>query len=780
MSRAMSARRSWGHLGWACAASLLVMGLEARALPTPEARVAPQEPIVAELTLNDIPRGEVFPLLRDEDVWLPLSTLQECDVDMGKLGGRTEVVAGQGYVSLRSLAPDTTFQFDARAATLQVRLPATAFRPTRIDLALEPPRGYGVRGDPSGFLNYAARTRNTWLTLFGEVGASVGRGLFTTQAQWHPGREPLRGLTQLTVDFPEVMVRAIAGESTGYGGALGGGAVVAGLHVLRSFELNPYFVRNPVQDFAGDVSTPSSLEVYVNNQLVRRTDLPPGPFRLENVTVPRGEGSTRYVVRDAFGRAREVRSSYSLGEQLLAPGVVDYHLSVGAERQSLATRSFDFGSPLLLGSFRVGTTPWLTPGVRLEVSPDRLSTGLMQTAQLPVGAMELAEAVSRSEGQTGVAAGVAYALQGQWMGGSFFTRAMSAHYAHTNLAPADDHPRLETGGGFFLSLGNRVNVGGQLAVTHWRDRGWTTWLGATTSARVTDLATLSFTASRGQEQSGVAALEGTVFLSAILDARTSASVGYGRAVGGDTASVDVSRGVPLEGGWGFQVQGQTGRAEQARGRVDYEGDVGRATAGMEWAAGNLVGLAEVSGGVVAIGGRVRATRVVDQGFALVRVTGVEGIGVRLNNHVIGRTDPAGEYVVTRLQAYSPNRLSLSDEELPLEMQVPTTEAMVVPWRRGGVVLDFRARVLRALRGRLVLVTGEESRAPAYGELRVEAGGERWSSPVGAKGEFELSGVPPGRYPATVVFSGGQCVATLDVPAVSGRVVDVGRVRCVNE
>ncbi|NBD07936.1 fimbria/pilus outer membrane usher protein [Corallococcus silvisoli] len=772
-------RGTW-HL--TLAMSLLLLGATPAPAQEPAVGVArtPQQlsPIVVEFTLNGVARGDVFPVLRDGDVLVPVSALESFGVDVARLGARREVLGAETYVSLQSLPPPATFQLDERGASLRCDFPPSAFNQTRIDLGVFAPPGYKVSGSPSAFFNYAARARNTFLTFYGEAGASLGRGVLTTQARWNPGEAPLRGLTQLTVDFPEAMVRTVAGEATGYGGVLGGGAVVAGLHVMRSFELNPYFVRNPMQDIAGDVTTPSTLEVYVNNQLVRRTELPPGPYRLENLTVPRGEGTTRYLVRDAFGRVSEVNTSYSLSGQSLSPGVADYRLSAGVERESLSTRSFDFGRGLLLGTFRMGATPWLTPGVRLELATNMLSTGAVQLFQLPLGELELSQAISRGEGRTGAAAGLVYALQGQRVGGSVFSRTMSAHYLNTSLQRDDDHPMVETGGGLFLALGSRASVSGQAAVTRWRERGWTVWAGATTAAQVTDRVSVSLSASRSQEARGLASLEGMLFLNAVLDARTTGSVGHVRGTGGGDTALDISRGVPLEGGLGFQAQAQLGRFDYARGRVDYEGDVGHYAAGLELQQGKAVGLAEVSGGLVAIGGGIHATRAVDQGFALVRVDGAENIGVLLNNHLIGRTDSQGEYVVTRLQSYSPNRLSVSDEELPLEDYLPTTERMVAPWLRGGVVLDFQKESVRAFRGRVVLASG--TGALAYGELRVDADGKQWLSPVGAGGEFELVGVPPGRYAATVRHPMGRCSVALEIPSKAGSVIDLGTVRCVNE
>jgi len=430
----------------------------------------------------------------------------------------------------------------------------------------------------------------------------------------------------------------------------------------------------------------------------------------------------------------------------------------------------------------MGATPWLTPGVRLELAPDMVSTGALQLFQLPFGELELSQAISRSERRTGLAAGIVYSLQRRWVGGSVFGRGMNTSYTHTSLELDDDHPTVETGGSLFIALGQNVSVGGQAILSRYERAGWTTWLGATTSARLTDWSTVSFSASRSRSELGQSALEGMAYLNIIFDSRTTGTLGHSQGLRGEegTTSVDISRSVPMEGGLGYQVQGRLGAVDQAMARADYEFNVGRVSAGAEWFEGRMAATGEVAGGLVLIGGRVRPTRAVDQGYALVRVKGVEGVGVRLNNHVIGRTDANGELVVTRLQSYNTNRLSLSDHEVPLDVYIPSTEQVVATYPRGGVVLDFKTQTVRAYRGKVTIASAEDTRWLSYGEIRVEKDGEKWSSPIGWNGEFELVGLPEGRVPASVVYPKGRCTTSLDVPSVEGRVIDLGTVRCVHD
>jgi len=100
-----------------------------------------------------------------------------------------------------------------------------------------------------------------------------------------------RLMTNLTFDWRDKLTRIIAGDSTATSDALGGSLLMGGLSVTRTFALDPYFMMLPTRQLGGTLLTPSTVDVYVNGQLVRRETLPPGQFSLQNVPVTTGSGT---------------------------------------------------------------------------------------------------------------------------------------------------------------------------------------------------------------------------------------------------------------------------------------------------------------------------------------------------------------------------------------------------------------------------------------------------------------------------------------------------------
>jgi outer membrane usher protein len=246
---------------------------------------------------------------------------------------------------------------------------------------------------------------------------------------------------------------------------------------------------------------------------------------------------------------------------------------------------------------------------------------------------------------------------------------------------------------------------------------------------------------------------------------------------GAGAALDLSRSLPAEGGFGMRAQGRLGAQDRAAGRVEYQGAHGRIGSEFEWRDGNRSVLVEGSGALVAVDGRVFATRRIDLGYALVRVPGAAGVRVLLDNQTVGHTDERGDLLVPGLLPHYANRVSIDPADLPADFYASEIERAVAPVQRGAAVVRFQARLQQAVRGRLLVAARGAESVPQYGELRVEAGGARpVTSPIGSRGEFELEDLEPGQHRATILFDGTTCRFNLRVPDTEG-LVDVGSIKC---
>ena len=205
---------------------------------------------------------------------------------------------------------------------------------------------------------------------------------------------------------------------------------VAGLSVSRDYDLDPYFVRYPTVGLSGAVSAPATLDVYVNDRLVRREQLPPGTFTLNDVPVPVGAGSARVVMRDAFGREQEIGGNYYVTTSLLSRGLQQYQYAAGAERRDPTYRNWDYGRPVFMATHRVGVTDAFTVGGRVEGASSITSGGPQAVARLGrFGEVEGAFAVSRGDRGTGHAWSASYLFVGRVFSAGGAWRTADAAYA---------------------------------------------------------------------------------------------------------------------------------------------------------------------------------------------------------------------------------------------------------------------------------------------------------------------------------------------------------------
>ncbi len=155
--------------------------------------------------------------------------------------------------------------------------------------------------------------------------------------------------------------------------------------------------------------TPSRVEVYVNNQLVRVEQLPPGVYQLDHLPLPVGAGDTRVVVRDAFGGEQQFDSSFYISQGILARGVQQFSYAAGAERLDQFYSSWSYGRPMATGLHRIGLTDSVTVGGRFEAASDVASGGPMATVRLGrLGEVEGIGAMSHTASGAGYASSLAY------------------------------------------------------------------------------------------------------------------------------------------------------------------------------------------------------------------------------------------------------------------------------------------------------------------------------------------------------------------------------------
>jgi outer membrane usher protein len=243
--------------------------------------------------------------------------------------------------------------------------------------------------------------------------------------------------------------------------------------------------------------------------------------------------------------------------------------------------------------------------------------------------------------------------------------------------------------------------------------------------------------------------------------------------------VALQKSLPLGNGYGFLLQARENYQEQENAFFQYQNDYGRYEADYTHTPGQDSTQLSVAGGLVAIGGRVIPTRPVQDGYALVRVPGLENIPAEWSNQVIGTTNRNGDVLIPNLLPYYGNQVSIVDTSVPIDYALDTDRRVIAMPYRGGALVTFPVHRIQQITGTLRIQMAGRTVIPALGDISVDTDGHAVSSPIGEKGEFYFDSLPAGKHPASVDFSSGTCRFELEIPKSDKSVLKLGQQTCVS-
>lgn len=673
-------------------------------------------------------------------------------------------------------------RLDTNKGTLDLSIPADAFSSTRLTRELSPvlPRTPVV---PAVFVNYDLNYSRTHgfaategLGLLGEVGASGSWGVLTQtfvapNLVAQQNQDVTRLETTYRRDFPDQGYTLVAGDSALRTGLLGRNAYFGGLQFGTNFNLAPYINRQPVPLIAGETSTPSTVQLYVNDVLRQTSNVPAGPFALENLPVLSGNGDVTVRVRDILGRETVITQPFLIAAELLAPGTTDWSAEVGALRQDLGVKSFNYGDGFASGMVRRGLSTTTTAEVRAEAARGRGGLGLAGVHAIGSDILIRGGAMASHNERLGSGARWLFGAERMAYSGNMSFMFEGNSRAFRSLGEEDDQfpVKLQFAGQASWTIPwGRVGFAVAYQEPHFGD-DITTWslnYGTTVASNWQ----LNLYYTRAYSRIDNYTLGAALVVP--LDRNTASSTSV-QHQGGRTEFYSTVSHTPAttEGlGWRALVANQgearaegglnwfspyglfTAEAAVRRNQTDIRlGAVGAAV----WAQNQVYGMQRFSDSAV-----------------LVSVPGQSGVGVGRGAQTGQRTDDEGYALVNGLVAYQPSPIRLNANDLPISAEVASLEQEVVaPWR-SVAKLEFEVRG-----GKAALITvlfDDNEPAPAGATVRIE--GEPQDFLVARKGEAYLTGLKDSNR-LRLQWRGKECRIDLQLPPDAPEIARVGPLRC---
>ena len=471
---------------------------------------------------------------------------------------------------------------------------------------------------------------------------------------------------------------------------------LGGIQLQRNFSLQPDLVTFPVPAFYGQAALPSTVELYVNGLKQYSSHIPAGPYQLNTVPIVNGNGQAEVVVTDALGRQSSLAFPFYTANQLLRAGLSDYSLDAGFVRKDYGISSFAYGSdPAFSAVYRHGVRDWLTVAGHAEGTAGLVNGGIGAVVQIGrAGVINAAYSDSHDHGASGSQAEFGYNWRNERFNFSLDTLRTFGDFhdvaSRYGTLPPQRSDRALAG----VTMGPYGSLGLSYVDLQYPEEPRSRFASAYYFKSLGTRASLDFSVNQNLDDH----TDRSIFLgvSLALDHSVSASVSLEHDRHGTLFSADASQPVNPDGGFGWRVRAQTGENDNGgQAEMGYRGQNGEIIAGVQRFAGGTYGYADLAGALVFMDRQFFAARHIDDAFAVVSTDGVAGVPVKLENRPIGFTSPGGDLLITPLNAYQRNKISIDPMHLPANVDIARVDAEVVPSDRAGTLVKFGIEPVRA-------------------------------------------------------------------------------------
>jgi len=749
-------------------------GLQLRVAPELAAVTPPAPKVIPlEVTINGARAGN-WALLENEGVlYAPADAFDEWRLNRDP---RIAPFAyrGQPWYPLSSL-PGFSANFNPAEQALQLNFSSAAFATTHVGQAQE---HLAVTAPlTSAFLNYDVnfqRSDQRGVAALNDLGALTELGLSgrygvltNTGVARNLSDEPnspyapsyVRLETTFTRDYPEMNASLRLGDSSTRTGAWGRNVYFGGVQWGRNFALSPGFITQPIPTIGGQSLAPSTVELYINDALRQTSQVPTGPFTIENLPQITGSGQARIVVRDILGRETVLTQDFFSHAALLRRGLADWSVEAGAVRRNLGLQSADYGERFASGLLRYGVTNDLTVETRAEYGEDTRGAGAGVSATLPLQLLGTVAFAGSHDDSVGRGAEWLAELEHWSLRHGFTVRTEHATREYRQIGQDPDQLayRRQWLASYTYAMPDLGHLGVGYAKIDTYDRGTLLSYNANYSVRVTANATLTFSATHVGGDTRANSIGFSLIVP--LDGRTTASAAMTHRSGQSDGYASVNKGLGIESGTGWRaLTGHRAGENYGEGGFYYQGDRGLVTADASFSDQQQTMRLGAQGGVVLVDGEVFASRKVQDSFALVEVPGYPNVGVGFQSSVLTRTNAEGKALVPRLQAYRSNSIRLDPSELPISAELDTIELSVVPPNRSAVRVAFPVRAGRGALMRIVLDDGAP--APAGAEVALEGDSKEFF--VARRGEAFVTGLKE-KNRLRLTWQGRHCDFDVELP-----------------
>lgn len=715
---------------------------------------------------------------------------EEADLSLPKLM--------QSGVSLaynpQELAVDVTIAPD-RVASRTIKVSGPAYEPVGEVLA---PAAFSAYLNSRGNIDYLHGEGGVQTPLLYLDGAArLGPVVLEGEGFWQvsgSGKDVRRVGSRLVFDDRDRLVRWTAGDLQPVGRGFQGLPEIAGLSVFRTYGvLEPQRIARPRGNRAFTLLSPSTIEVEVNGQMIRRLTLDPGNYDLSDFPFTQGANDVRLTIIDSAGQRQLLRFDYFFDQTQLETGLTEFGLYAGVLAPGGAGGPNYSNDPAISGFIRRGVSERLTLGLNAQADRNAQMAGGEGLWSTPIGTLGAVVAMSHNPDRgIGSAASLTFQrLASRGTNGAeslnLFVEQRSRAFSVMGSAQVENPFSWEAGGGYTRGFGPRLYSG--IDGRYSRGRGEQSdifYARGTTGYRVTDAITISGDL-RWEKDSFERRLSGlltaTVRLGAYATvradydtrfdkARLSYSTFRGHGVGAYNLAADLDRSSV---GTGANIAANYFANRAELGFSHYGSFDNRFATSLSQRSSVRFGSSiAIADGTVSVGRPIYDSFAIVRGHSSLRDASVE-VERTPTGHV-AETGLLGTAVHPNLPAFLTRTVTVEAPDAPPTADLGAGAFRVFPAYRSGYVLTVGSAFNVSAVGRL-LNSDEEALALTTGTATLIGGESREPLALftNKDGRFGVTGLGPGRW-LIRMNDADQSRFVIEIAADAEGVVTLGELR----
>ncbi|MCT8090495.1 fimbrial biogenesis outer membrane usher protein [Acinetobacter sp. T_3_1] len=494
-------------------------------------------------------------------------------------------------------------------------------------------------------------------------------------------------------DFPEKMLTIRIGDVQSKSLAWSRSTRLGGVSFSKNFSLQPYQITTPLESFKGEVSLPSTVDLFINGLKQTSQQVVPGQFEIETVPIITGTGQAQVIVTDINGQQRILNFSLYGTNQLLKDKLSDWSFSLGQTRLAYGEQSFKYDDDLVgNASYRYGLTKDLTIESHIEFAPDLylIGGGVIQRLGGRAGMLNAAYSFSDYRHSNETLYQLGYSWNSQYLNFFYNTTRQSGQYYDIAGLNSSNFPKRSDQ--VFLGFNNRLGqFGTSYIYQEYSPASSNEFITFNWSYSFPNNYYLNLSANHDLTQ------EDTRYylsLNIPLEKKRTVNFSYQQDQEQEKLSLNARQAISRDvGGWGWQLQADTARDTQnIQAQIAQMHDYGEWNIGFqEVKSKNIssrIANSALSGSVLMMNQSFFPMQRSFDSFALISTSQISDIPVKLENRYVGKTNKNGELVVTSLNPYQNNRITIDPLELPPDYHIETTVKNAVPRYASGVFLEF--------------------------------------------------------------------------------------------